>query len=205
MFFFLYSCEKKKKFTDKLISNNEYGLDKHNLDIYMSSHINLSRLVYMWPPLQQINSIGSKRQLIRHLDFTASKTSSLRPRTVILKDGDLIPNDAVIKRSHSDCGHHVLLVNDDGRNWESLNQHPKIPGAVWMAQAYVPTLRSLGEWRVFIVGGRAIYTVHTKYNEEKKTWTWEPVDDFYALEELRQDIVNYFIKYFTYFTTGKCQ
>jgi hypothetical protein len=114
MFFFLVHFCQKNIITYKLISNSEYGLDKNNLDIYMSSHVKLSRLVYMWPPLQQINTIGSKRQLISHLDFTASKTSSLRPKTIILKDGDSIPKDAVIKQSHSDCGHHVLLLNDDG-------------------------------------------------------------------------------------------
>jgi hypothetical protein len=185
MYVSFFTFTKKNIITDKLISNNEYGINKYNLDIYMSSCVNLSRFVYMWPSIRQMNSIASKQQFISHLDIIAAKTSSLRPKTILLKDGDSFPKDAVIKRSHSDCGHHVLLPNNKGRNWESLNQHPKIPGAVWMAQTYVPTLQSLGEWRVFIVGGQAVYTVHTKYNEEKSTWFWEPVDDFYSLEELR--------------------
>jgi hypothetical protein len=185
VFFFFFTSTEKYIITDKLISNDEYGINKDNLDTYMSSCVNLSRLVYMWPSTRQINSVGSKQQFISHLDIIATKTSTLRPRTILLKNGNSIPKNAVIKRSHSDCGHHVLLPNNKGRNWESLNQHPKIPGAVWMAQTYVPTLRSLGEWRVFIVGGQTIYTVHTKYNEDKSTWSWEPVHDFYSLEELR--------------------
>jgi len=151
----------------------------------MTSFSTLSRLLYVWPPVQQVNGIGSKQQLVYHLDIIAVKTSSLRPVTKVLKVGDSLPKDAVIKRSHSDCGQHVLMPNESGRDWFNLNQYPKVPGATWFAQAYVPTLRKLGEWRVFIIGGRPIYTVHTKYHEGKSTWSWEPVDSFYSLREFQ--------------------
>lgn len=143
----------------------------------------LSRHLHAWPPVQQVNGIGSKHRLIRHLEFVASTMSSLRPVTIILNGGDLIPTTAVLKRSHSDCGEHVIMPGNSGRNWTYLNNYPPIHGATWFAQAHVPTLRTLGEWRVFIIGGKPIYVVHTKYNNEKETWSWEQTDSFYSLEE----------------------
>jgi hypothetical protein len=134
--------------------------------------------------MNQINGIGSKHQLIIHLDIIASQNSFLRPTTKFLKFGDDIPKSTVVKRSHSDCGEHVLMPEDDGRNWHSFSQYPKIPGSVWFAQSHISTLRKHGEWRVIIIGGQPVYTVHTKYNEAKSTWSWEVVDSFYSLEEI---------------------
>jgi hypothetical protein len=151
----------------------------------MTNFDKLSRYLHIWPPVQQVNGIGSKHRLIRHLDFIASITSSLRPVTKFLNPGDLIPNLAVLKRSHSDCGEHVIMPGQPGRDWSSLNNHPSIRGAAWFAQAHVPTLQTHGEWRVFIIGGKPIYVVHTKYNDEKKTWSWERTEGFYSLEEYR--------------------
>jgi hypothetical protein len=77
--------------------DNDYGLHEGNLGIYTSNFHILSRLVYIWPPVQQVNGIGSKQQLIRHLDVIAVKMSSLRSQSKVLKEGDSIPKDAVIK------------------------------------------------------------------------------------------------------------
>jgi hypothetical protein len=151
----------------------------------------LSRLVYIWPPAHHVNSLGSKQRLIHHLDVIAGQTSSLRPQSKILKDGDPIPKDAVIKRTHSDCGDHVIMPTDLGdRNWDNLNDNLHIPGSVWIAQALVPTLRKLGEWKVILIGGQPLYTVHAKYNDVKATWCWEPVDSFYSLDEFRYVLKN---------------
>jgi len=165
--------------------DNDYGLHDDNLGIYTSNFHMLSRIVYLWPPVQQVNGIGSKQQLIRHLDVIAVKMSSLRPQSKVLKEGDSIPKDAVIKRTHSDCGVHILMPDEAGREWDDLRDDSNVPGSVWIAQAYVPTLRKLGEWKVILIGGRPVYTVHAKYNEGKATWSWEPVDSFYSLEEFR--------------------
>jgi hypothetical protein len=133
--------------------------------------------------MNQINGIGSKHQVIIHLDIIASKNSFLRPTTKFLEFGDIIPNNTVVKRSHSDCGEHVFMPTDNGRDWTTFSKYPKIPGSVWFAQSHIPTLRKLGEWRVIIIGGQPVYTVHTRYNEEKSTWSWEVVDSFYSLKE----------------------
>jgi len=101
------------------------------------------------------------------------------------KVGDSLPKDAVIKWTHSDCRHYVLTPNESGQDWVNLIQYPKGPGATWFAQAYIPTLWKLGELRVFIIGGQPIYTMHTKYHEGKSTWSWEPVDSFYSLQEFQ--------------------
>jgi hypothetical protein len=94
------------------------------------------------------------------LDVIAGQTSSLHPQSKILKDGDPIPKDAVIKRTHSDCGDHVIMPTDLGdRNWDNLNDNLHILGSVWIAQALVPTLRKLGEWKVILIGGQPLYTV----------------------------------------------
>lgn len=144
----------------------------------------LSRLVYVWPPAQHVNGLGSKQRLIHHLDVIAGKTSSLRPQSKIIRDGDPIPKDAVLKRTHSDCGAHVIMPNDDvDRIWDTLNDNLNTPGSVWIAQALIPTLRKLGEWKVILIGGQPLYTVHAKYNEVKSTWSWEPVDSYYSLDE----------------------
>ena len=110
--------------------------------------------------------------------------SLLRPESKVLRDGDPIPKDAVLKRTHSDCGHHVIMPSDDvDRTWDILNDDLNIPGSVWIAQALIPTLRKLGEWKVIIIGRQPLYTVHAKYNEVKATWSWEPVESFYSLAE----------------------
>jgi hypothetical protein len=46
-------------------------------------------------------------------------------------------------------------------------------------------LAKLGEWRVFLVGGVIVYTVHTLKNQDRNTWSWDIVNTFYTLEELR--------------------
>lgn len=151
---------------------------------------NLTRLLYIWPPIQQVHTFGMKQQLIFHLDIVAATvTRTLRPATKTLNIGDTIPQETVIKRSHSDCGIHTLMPNESGRNWESMLRLPQVPGAVWFAQTYVPTLRTLGEWRVFLIGGEPVYIVHTKFHEEKSIWKWEFVENFYSLQEFRYVVI----------------
>ena len=151
----------------------------------MKNFNSLTRLLYTWPSVHQMNSIGAKHQLIFHLDIIAGTiTHTFRPATKQLIPGDPIPANAVIKRSHSDCGQHVIMPDESGRDWESINQMPHVPDAIWFAQVYVPTLRTLGEWRVFIIGGHPAFVVHTRYNTDKSVWIRELVDTYYLLEEI---------------------
>jgi hypothetical protein len=161
-------------------------LSTSNFNAYIAGFKILNRIVYVWPPLSQVNEIGSKKDLLSNLDAIAlTITKTLRPKTKELQYGDDIPVNTVIKRSHSDCGLHVFRPGDAGRNWESFGRLTHVPGATWFSQTYVPALAKLGEWRVFIIGGEIIYTVHTRYDPEKGVWMWDPVNTYYSLRELR--------------------
>lgn len=151
----------------------------------MNGMDNISQYVYIWPPINQVNDIGSKKRLMQHLSNIAAISKTIRPVTKIISSQTHIPNNIVLKRSHSDSGQHVLMPNEQGRDWESLSRHMEIPGCVWMGQTLVPHLHDIGEWRVFIIGGRIVYCVHTRYNQGKRTWKWEPVTEYYSLNELK--------------------
>jgi hypothetical protein len=139
-------------------------------------------VAYVWPPVEHLK-YGSKEYLISHLDIIAKMyTHTPRPSWKILKHGEEIPEGTVIKRSHSDCGDHVLRPDSPLRNWNYLDSET-IPGSIWFSQEYIPQLDYMGEWRAFIVGGRITYVVHTRYNKSKRTWSWEPADTYYSLDE----------------------
>jgi hypothetical protein len=100
-------------------------------------------------------------------------------------DGEAILNVMVLKRTHSDAGEHVIVPSDTHRrNWDYLRTQLTVPGSQWMAQSFVEPLVRLGEWRVFLIGGKVLYTVHTLKNRERNTWSWDMAHTFYTLEEL---------------------
>lgn len=106
-----------------------------------------------------------------------------RPKTLLLQRGDPIPVDKILKRSHSDCGTHVIFPDSKIEiGWDCLEEGP--PGSSWMSQDFVPHLRNLGEWRAFIIGGKVLYVIHTRYNIEKSVWTSTVVHDYYTLHEI---------------------
>jgi hypothetical protein len=146
----------------------------------------LSRKVSIWSPFYQVNTIGSKVTLIQSLESIAEEiTKSCRPQSRVLTPGEALPSRAVLKRSHSDCGGHVLFPDQPGRTWDEMRSFSPHIRAVWFAQMLVPELERFGEWRVFIIGGKPIYVVHTRYNKQTAGWLWEPVDSYYSLRELR--------------------
>jgi glutathione synthase/RimK-type ligase-like ATP-grasp enzyme len=135
-----------------------------------------------------LKSLATKNTVIANLDYVASQvTCTGRPRTIILTETTDIPETIVLKRTHSDCGVHVLRPGDRGRTWAELSQSlTLIPEAMWLGQSYVSTLESGGEWRVFLIGGGLVYTVHTVYNKAKRVWKNKHVDEFLTLEEIEQ-------------------
>jgi hypothetical protein len=143
----------------------------------------LRRTVLVWPPQ---NQSMSKLELTKLLDLAAAnRTSSARPKTRPLKEGEVFKDAMVLKRTHSDMGQHVLLPGDPRREWDYLLSNTEVPGCHWFAQSYVETLAILGEWRVFIVGSQIVYVVHTVRNPTKKTWSWDVVTTYYSIRELR--------------------
>jgi len=141
----------------------------------------------MWPHQNHINTVASKWELSKSLDLIAQeRTKTARPKTRLLVDGERIVNATVLKRTHSDAGEHVVVPSDVyRRNWDYLRSQLDVPCSRWMVQSFVEPLAKLGEWRVFLVGGEVVYTVHTLKNQDRNTWSWDIVHTYYTLEELR--------------------
>src|SRR5882762_6501095 len=121
--------------------------------------------MYRWPPFDQASTIGSKWQLIENLE--------------------LIHPSTMLKRTHSESSNHVIFPNDlEKRNWEYLNTHSEIPRCRWFAQSYIKSLKDLGEWRVILVGGSPVYTIHTQPGTGDQ-WKHRRAVSFWPLERLR--------------------
>ena len=139
---------------------------------------------HVWPTPSHVKLMGNKLELIAHLDWIAGKLGSPRPKTVILGKGDPIPNNVVLKRTHSELQKHVLFPGD---NFDDLDNGPD--GARWFAQDYVDLLRQVGEWRVVMAAGSIIYVIHTAF--VSKYWKYSNVNAYLSLSEMRQE--NLFI------------
>jgi hypothetical protein len=136
-----------------------------------------------FPNRVHLEHLGSKAGLTKRLDFISDSMGTKRPKTTPLKRGGPIPTGVVLKRTQSDCQSHVFLPKSNRPvRWEDLKEGP--PGSVWLAQDFVPELRSLGEWRSVIVGGDLVYVVHTNYDDREKGWKFVKADTFYSLEEI---------------------
>jgi hypothetical protein len=156
-----------------------------NCAFFMKSLDDLSHLVYIWPPLSQINTVHMKwPQACNLLHVARNCTFTMRPQTRLLEDGQQFPSSIILKRTHSDTSHHVLLPGDSRHTCDYMRANCEVPGSKWFGQTYVEPLVKLGEWRVHMVGGQVIYTVHTICNRETKTWKWDVATKFYSLEEL---------------------
>lgn len=119
----------------------------------------------------------------------ARLSRSYAPRTVRLEPGQAIPELAVLKRSNSECGAHVILPTapKERRTWAYLNEQSE-RDTFWMAQEYVPSLDQVGEWRAFVVGGNIISVMHTHKTPEKDwkgDWSGCEVESFLSLDEIR--------------------
>jgi hypothetical protein len=167
------------------IRNCAYALNADNIEKYKREIEKLKQEVHLWPPQDQVLN---KYQLIKQLDLIAARrTISARPVTHRLEDIDNIdPTKVVLKRTHSDMCQHVILPGDETKyTKEYLECCLEVPGSFWFAQTFVPMLRELGEWRVFIIGGRIVYVVHTHHNWAKGIWMSETPTTYYSLHGLR--------------------
>ena len=152
----------------------------------MVNYKSLTHYTYLWPPMDQASSLGSKWQLIENLDIIANSEGSTRPKSRLLKPGSTIPKGAVLKRTHSESGNHVIFPQGEThkRTWEYLNSHSEIPCCRWFCQMFIPHLRDLGEWCVIVVGGHPIYTIHTQPTSGG-TWKHKVVTLFWPLVALQ--------------------
>jgi hypothetical protein len=142
----------------------------------------------IWPHPDQVEGIGAKSNLIERLDVIASAvTMSNRPTTTVITKPSDIPKDTVLKRTHSDASSHVILPTANRRRtWDLLSDGP--PGSIWLSQTYVPTLRKLGEFRVFLIGGQPTYVMHTEC-VKGSMWVATPQLMFLTLNEIRYSLL----------------
>jgi hypothetical protein len=166
--------------------NKDYSIYRNNLGAYLEGMKKLKKLTFVWPDFEHVNGIGSKCNLYHHLDMIASSiTKTARLPWKVAQPGDRLRLDAVMKRTHSDSGQHVILSNTPLYNWEYFSNNMAIPGCQWIAQKYCHTLLNYGEWRVFILGGSIFHVVHTIYNKSRRTWTGQEATSWYTLDELK--------------------
>lgn len=150
-----------------------------------TTNLKVIRPLIIWPPPRQIERAAWKFNVIVDLTLIAAgKVPSIRPATRKLITDAPIPQDTVLKRSHSDSSTHVVMPTDHKkRNWSYLKSASP-SGEIWMSQQYIPLLQKYGEWRAFIVGGSLIHVVHT-YRHGRGRWIGTQVAGYWSLEELR--------------------
>lgn len=158
--------------------------DDKELELYVRNIENIGPPLRFWPPSQQMKYAGMTDRVITDLSTIAFYNETIRPTTALLikRGHSPIPKDTVLKRSNSNCEHHVIMPYDtEKRTWEYLlSQTPN--RETWMAQEYIPTLREFGEWRVFLIREQIFHVVHTwKINTR---WNARAVVSYLNLEEL---------------------
>lgn len=132
-----------------------------------------------------------KDEVIRDLSTIAIYSKDIRPTTIVLPKSRhcAIPKDTVLKRSHSDCGHHVIMPNDTmKRTWEYLSSQT-MHGEKWISQEYISTFKAFGEWRVFVVRGHIHHILHT-WKTKSGLWDGREVSHYWSLDELWCVICN---------------
>ena len=164
--------------------NDHYKIEEEEFDNYFDGIERLEHSTTFWVPRIQMVELCNKVNLLKRLDHISEVMNAGRPKTTRLRRNQDIPEGAVIKRTHSDCGSHVFVPGEHRRlTWEKLEQGP--PGSSWMAQEYSRHLRDLGEWRCVVVDGKLLYVVHTVYHPSKGVWKFVKADRFSSLEEIR--------------------
>jgi hypothetical protein len=147
----------------------------------------LVRHVFVWPHPEHLERVTFKVNLINRLDTIAREvTHSHRPKTMALVRNQAIPEGTVLKRTNSDTCNHVIMPDQtEKRNWAFLIQNDCPEGAVWLSQTLAPILLAYGEWRVFVLGGQPVFTLHTVKKAGKIAWGFRAVETFCTLQELK--------------------
>ncbi|KAF9230949.1 hypothetical protein BU15DRAFT_82991 [Melanogaster broomeanus] len=174
-----------------------HGTQRANYEETLSM---LMRVVHIWPPVPSVRMAAHKWRTVRIMEMAAYANGWQRPHTDILTDSCEIREGTILKRSHSNCGNHVILpeqvitgssVSENEahqqlraqRSWTHLNANTHSGDEQWVSQEYVETLRTLGEWRCFLVGGHIINIVHT-FEDEDGNWVGRRAWRFMSLKEI---------------------
>jgi hypothetical protein len=185
-----------------LDSNSVYDL-RDNGKPFLQAFTALSHCLFVWPSLQERIRESHRHEYTLQLDRIANILKTPRPKTIRFSGGlSNIPTKGVwvFKRDFSCSGTHVKIIKLDGFAATSLGHFQDIQEIVtddydWIIQPYIPLLRQWGEWRVFLIGGKAKYTVLTTWWPEQNIWTWNKVETLFTLEELTLRVSFYLFYY----------
>lgn len=120
----------------------------------------LSDAMPVWPPVQEQTDAKNKLILEALLGSLAISCGMHRPQSVEVTSErpvlwEIKKGSWVLKRIRSDREEHTKLPRDledfDKDTRDSLMNSNKYG---WIAQKYAPLLRTFGEWRFLVVGGR---------------------------------------------------
>lgn len=145
----------------------------------------------IWPPPKQLEWMGKKVSDSKMLAIIAKESNRPHPSTSVLDLATLtdvtMPDDTVLKRGNSDCGTHVLFPSNRTRRRRCVADLQAMSpfGELWLSQEFIPTLQTIGEWRVFIVNGSIIHTIHTCKVDDGVGWAARQVMSFWSLNEIR--------------------
>jgi hypothetical protein len=166
---------------------SDYGLD--DPDRYVELVGELSSKLWIWPPVEEAKRGGRKYDLVMELDqVAAEKTFTARPTTTLVDlQRPLIFPEHVYKREHSECHLHVFLPTQSKKKATIAKLRKESCGGRyrWLAQTYAPLLRSIGEWRIFMVNRQPIQAVATTRASNDKEWHWTVKQQGHSLEEMR--------------------
>jgi hypothetical protein len=132
----------------------------------------------IWPAIEEQRLEGNKFKVIQTLDLIAKSLSSSLPRHSwrpstydmpqaqrLQQAGQFESTQYVAKRSCSGCARHVKFKFDLPTLAASDKGDKLHPISYWFVQQFVPTLRSCGEYRVYLVRGSIISIIWTKFRE----------------------------------------
>jgi hypothetical protein len=160
---------------------------------YLTSCKILSAFTKIWPNPHELKVCANKLELTANLETIASGTTNTRRPLVtmvsddVIQEGHLPPEltHFVLKRTHSETGNHVIQPDVDPEERHRLLSEPiSIPEAQWFMQSHVKYLLDAGEIRMFFVGLKNIYNVHTIKDPEKDSseWTFDYVEKITPLD-----------------------
>lgn len=157
----------------------------------------LEKDLFIWPPVREMFRAGKKFTLVEDLDKIALKiTKTARPKTKLLDATCKLPLTSdqrphILKREQSESSNHYLspfhVLQLKGPDVAQMAKGP----IRWLWQDYVPYLLTMGEWRMFIIGGQpllAIWTIKKIQGADlgiDQQWEDADMTGYYSLSEIK--------------------
>ncbi|KAK7684314.1 hypothetical protein QCA50_012638 [Cerrena zonata] len=161
---------------------NVNGITRQNYQQFDEKMDTFSRLIKVWPPIPFSRRGAFKLRRLQILDEIATTiTHTPRPASS-LWDGEGIPSGKVLKRTHSAYGKHVYLPSSPPPSVDELRGACDLPGRQWIVQDWVPTLRQLGEYKVYFIEKEVVWISVARLG--KDGGEWHTVDSHHQIRSL---------------------